>query len=369
MSENELMLKGEHMMTVCNACRYCEGFCAVWPAMEFRRAFPPNELNYLANLCHDCNECYYACQYAPPHEFDVNAPQMFAKLRVQSYERYAWPGFLAKAFRKNGLLTSLLAVLAFILFFFGVSSSLGGGSLASPVPGGDFLQLTSHTVLVSTFGVVALLMLLALFIGFSRFWRESGEKLSDFFNPRALATALKETLRLEYLDDLGWGCTYPEEEHSQLRRWMHHFTFYGFLLCFAATTVGAFCYFILGLDAPYGYTSLPVILGTLGGLGLLIGPAGLLWLKAKHNREQSDDTQYSIDVSFTVLLLLTSLSGLLLLVLRETAAMGTLLVIHLALVMALFLTLPYGKFVHAIYRFAALVKYALERDRKKALGV
>ncbi len=369
MPDNELMSKGEHMMTVCNACRYCEGFCAVWPAMEFRRSFPPKELNYLANLCHDCNECYYACQYAPPHEFDVNAPLTFARLRVLSYERYAWPGFLARAFRRNGLLTALLAVLAFIAFFIGVSAALGDGSLTAPVPGGDFLRLTPHSALVGVFGVVAILALLALFIGFSRFWRECGEKLSDFFTPSALLTALKEMLRLEYLDDLGWGCTYPQEDHSQARRWFHHFTFYGFLLCFAATTVGAFFYFVLRWHAPYGYFSLPVVLGTLGGIGLVVGPIGLLTLKARRNREVSDERQSNIDVSFIVLLLLISVSGLLLLVLRETAAMGALLVVHLGLVMALFLLLPYGKFVHGVYRFAALVKYALERQRKKALGV
>ena len=40
--------------------------------------------------------------------------------------------------------------------------------------------------------------------------------------------------------------------------------------------------------------------------------------------------------------------------------MGVLLVIHLGAVLALFLTLPYGKFVHGIYRTAALLKYAVE---------
>jgi len=369
MSDHDLMSKGEHMMTVCNACRYCEGFCAVWPAMEFRRAFPPNDLNYLANLCHDCNECYYACQYAPPHEFEVNAPLTFAQIRVRSYEKYAWPGFIAKAFRKNGLLASLLSALTLIVFFFAVTSSLGDKSLTTAIPGGDFFQITPHEALITAFGLVSLFVLLALFIGFTRFWRDTGEKLPDFFNPSALATALKETLRLEYLDDLGWGCTYPEEEHSQARRWFHHFTFYGFMLCFAATTVGAFYHFILRWEAPYEYVSLPVILGALGGIGLVAGPIGLLLLKARRNREVSDERQYSIDVSFTVLLLLTSISGLLLLILRETPAMGALLVIHLGFVMALFLALPYGKFVHSVYRFAALVKYALERARKKALGV
>ncbi len=368
MSENELMTKSEKMMTVCNSCRYCEGFCAVWPAMEFRRAFPPRDMNYLANLCHDCGECYYACQYAPPHEFDVNPPLTFAKIRVQSYEKYAWPGIMAEAFRKNRFLVSLLSALTLIIFIVGFGA-LGSESLTVPVPGGDFYRITPHGMLVTVFSLVAVFVLTALAVGFTRFWRDIGEKLSDFVNPTALLTALKETLRLEYLDDLGWGCTYPEDKHSQARRWFHHSTFYGFLLCFTATTVGAFYHFILEWNAPYGYLSLPVILGTLGGIGLVIGPVGLLVLKSRRNRDISDGDQYQIDVSFTVLLLLTSVSGLLLLALRETAAMGVLLVVHLGFVMGLFLTLPYGKFVHGIYRFAALVKYALERARKKALGV
>jgi citrate/tricarballylate utilization protein len=43
--------------------------------------------------------------------------------------------------------------------------------------------------------------------------------------------------------------------------------------------------------------------------------------------------------------------------------MGALLVVHLATVLALFVTLPYGKFVHGFYRAAALVAYERERDR------
>ena len=80
MLQSELLREGEHMLTVCNACRYCEGFCAVWPAMEYRRKFSESDLTYLANLCHNCTECYFACQYAPPHEWLVNPPQTFAKL-------------------------------------------------------------------------------------------------------------------------------------------------------------------------------------------------------------------------------------------------------------------------------------------------
>jgi citrate/tricarballylate utilization protein len=61
--------------------------------------------------------------------------------------------------------------------------------------------------------------------------------------------------------------------------------------------------------------------------------------------------------------LLTSLTGLLLLALRETAIMGILLVIHLGMVAGLFITAPYGKFAHVIYRYAALVRYTIEQRR------
>jgi len=369
MPQSELIHTGEEMMAVCNSCRYCEGFCAVWPAMEYRRSFAEADLNYLANLCHNCSECYYACQYAPPHEWMINPPQTFAKIRAQSYEQFAWPKPLASAFRANALVVSLVTALMLVLFLFGATQGLGGRSLTAPVPNGNFYQITSHEVLVLAFGAAGLFAALALLIGVVRFWRNIGEQTSDLTNPAALILAVKEALTLKYLDQSGWGCAYPEEKSSQSRRWFHHITFYGFLSCFAATTLGAIYYYGFGWKGPYGYASLPVIFGTLGGIGLLIGPIGLYFLKLRRNSDLEDEKQYGMEVAFIIMLLLTSASGLLLLILRETAAMGTLLVIHLGIVMALFLTLPYGKFVHGVYRFVALVKYALERARKKALGV
>ncbi|MFC1798198.1 tricarballylate utilization 4Fe-4S protein TcuB [Thermodesulfobacteriota bacterium] len=369
MAENELVQQGQQMLTVCNSCRYCEGYCAVWRAMEYRREFPAGDLNYLANLCHDCNDCYYACQYAPPHEWEINAPLTFAKIRGQSYQKYAWPGVMASAYRANGLVVSLMSALMLIVFLFVVVQTQGGKALLTAVPGGDFYQVTSHNFIVVTFGLVSLFSTLALFIGLFRFCREIGEKPMDLLNPSVLKTTIGEVLKLEYLDGGGWGCTYPSDESSSLRRWFHHFTFYGFLLCFAATSLGAVYHYVFGWHAPHGYMSLPVILGTLGGIGLLVGPAGLLSLKFFRNRDITDNRQIEIDTAFLILLSLASATGLLLLLLRETSVMGSLIVIHLGIVMALFLSLPYSKFVHGIYRFAAIAKYALERKRKQALGV
>lgn len=172
-------------------------------------------------------------------------------------------------------------------------------------------------------------------------------------------TPLRDVLTLRHLHASGPDCTSAEETRTPWRRWMHHCTFYGFTLCFASTSVAAF-YHLLGSVAPYDYTSVPVILGTAGGVGLLIGPLGLLILRQRRDPALGDPAQAGMDVSFLFLLFLTSLTGLALLVLRHQPVMGPLLIVHLSAVLALFVTLPYGKFVHALYRTAALIKFAAE---------
>ena len=141
------------------------------------------------------------------------------------------------------------------------------------------------------------------------------------------------------------------------------------MLCFAATCVGTIYHFVFGWDAPYDYFSLPVILGTLGGIGLIIGPVGLLWLNLHRAPLHGDPDQQPMDRGFIVLLLLTSVSGLALLVWRETGAMPLLLAVHLGIVMAFFLTMPYSKFAHGFFRGAALLKWSIEKRQPNNLGL
>lgn len=364
MQENELLKRVEFNMQVCNACRYCESFCAVFPAMERRLTFSEPDLHYLANLCHGCSSCFYACQFAPPHEFDVNLPRYLAELRGVTYRNHAWPRALGSLFERNGVVVSLVTAVAFALFLLATFIFQDPAIVLSAHVGeGAFYEVIPHGVMVWTFGLVALYVLAAFIIGFTRFWRSMGEGISDFFHPVALGRAVWDVLQLKYLDGGGPGCTYPGERPERSRRWFHHFTFYGFMLCFAATCVATVYHYAFSWEAPYGFSSLPVLLGTAGGIGLIIGPAGLLWLKGRQDPAIAAAAQRGMDAGFLVLLVLTSATGLALLFLRETPAMGTLLAVHLGIVLALFATLPYGKFVHGIYRFAALVRYALERSR------
>jgi citrate/tricarballylate utilization protein len=108
---------------------------------------------------------------------------------------------------------------------------------------------------------------------------------------------------------------------------------------------------------------MPVVLGAAGGVGLIAGPLGLLFQRARRDPGLGDRLQNRLDVSFIVMLLLTSLTGLLLLALRGEVFMTPLLIVHLGFVLGLFLTLPYGKFVHGIYRTAALFRFSSEAHR------
>jgi citrate/tricarballylate utilization protein len=355
--------EAERVMTICNACRYCEGFCAVFPAMELGLQFTTADLNYLANLCHNCSECYYACQYAPPHEFAVNVPRTLAEIRALSYEQYAWPRAMAKMFQRNGWAMAWVLGLSVV---FSIISAAGAGRLGSRT-GAGFYDVIPHEAMVGVFGLLAVIAVAVLAAGFVAFWRESGGSLRSLANFTVFRTAVKESLTLRYLGQNGMGCAYSDEQHSDARRRFHHMTFYGFLSCCGSTTVAAI-YHYTGSPAPYGYLSLPVVLGTVGGIGLLIGPAGLYRLKRRRDPAIADPKQEGMDQAFLAMLFLSSFTGLLLLAFRETSAMGPLLVLHLGTVLALFLAFPYGKFVHGVYRFAALVRYAAEREIRQ-IGV
>lgn len=326
------------VMTICNSCRYCEGYCAVFPAMERRTVFEKADLAYLAHLCHNCAECYYACPYTPPHEFAVNLPALLAELRAQSYKENARPRWY------GGGWVAALALCVGAMF---------AGAWQKPQPG--FYGVISHRTMVEVFSAAGAFVLLMLGAALVRFWSESGIR---GVGAAAFVRALREAMSLRYLSGGTPG--------AQARRWFHHFTFYGFLLSFASTISAAFDHYALGLQAPYPWLSAPVLLGALGGIGLLIGPAGLFALRRSRDPQIVDQEQNRADVSFLAALFLTAFTGLLLLALRDTSAMPALLRLHLGIVLALFLTMPYGKFVHGAYRFLALARYALEAASSEA---
>ena len=361
MRSTDAVAEARRDMGICNACRYCEGYCAVFPAMELRREFSNADLSYLANLCHDCRGCFYACQYAPPHEFNVNLPQAFARLRVETYGEYAWPGPLAALFRRNGVIVSLVVAFAVAGVLLLTAALQAPSAVYGPHTGvGAFYAVIPLGVMIAvglaTFGYAVL----ALAMGYGRFWRDTAAGLTRRVDLSVWRRALGAAATLRNLSGGGFGCNDRNESYSGVRRWLHHAMFYGFVACFAATCVATVYHHVLGWVAPYPLFSVPVVLGTAGGFGLLVGTTGLLIVKIVRDPVPGARELRGVDVALLLLLLAVAATGLLLLALRDSAAMGTLLAIHLGFVLALFLVLPYGKFVHGIYRLGALVHYAAE---------
>ncbi|HTX02578.1 MAG TPA: tricarballylate utilization 4Fe-4S protein TcuB [Candidatus Acidoferrales bacterium] len=347
--EPSVAAEGARIMTICNACRYCEGYCAVFPAMEKRTHFGPADLGYLANLCHNCGACLPACQYAPPHEFGVNVPQTLAQIRVASYQ-------LPR--RKTVLILGIAsAALLLLVLLAGTAPSV----LFARHDGGAFYDVIPHDEMIRIFlfagawALAGMALVFGLRYGVVRGIRGGGY--------RAIRRGWSDALRLVNLGGGGEGCTEENERPGQRRRLFHHLVFYGFLSCFLATVIAAFDDNVLRWQAPYPLASLPVIFGTLGGIALLIGCAGLFALLHARDSALSDKGERGRSIMLLAFLFATAATGLLLLAFRGTAAMGVLLIVHLAIVFGLFVTLPYGKFMHGFFRLAALIRFAAEEER------
>lgn len=362
--ETDAMQEARRSMEVCNACRYCEGFCAVFPAMELRREFASGDLNYLANLCHSCRGCFYACQYAPPHEFGINLPQALAEVRNESYEQYAWPAPLAAAFQRNGLVLSavMAATVSGVLLLAMLLQRWDVLFAPQPLtPGRGFYDVVPYDAMVWTASLTFVFSLVAMGVGFARFWRDTGGTAAELTRPRPLWQALGDAATLRYLGGGGHGCNDRDESFSSSRRYSHHAMAYGFLLCFASTSVATLYHHLGNWPAPYPLWSLPVLLGTVGGLMMVAGCAGLFWLKLAGDHAPQSAKLLGADAGLLFLLLMIGVTGLLLLALRSTGAMGVALAVHLGFVLAFFLTMPYSKFVHGLYRMGALIRHAIER--------
>jgi citrate/tricarballylate utilization protein len=360
-------------MQICNACRYCEGFCAVFPAMTRRLEFGKADIHFLANLCHNCGACLHACQYAPPHEFAVNVPQAMAQVRGQTYADYAWPPALGALYQRQGLTLSL-ALAAGLALFLVLGAMLQGGGLDAlwgANLGANFYNLFPHNLLVGLFAPVFLFVVFALAMGVRRFWRDvtpatSGAPLSA----PATLEATDAVLRLKYLDGgHGDGCHNEDDAYTLKRRRAHHLTFYGFMLCFAATSLATVYHYVFGWAAPYDLPSVPKLLGAVGGVMLMLGTAGLWHLNRTRHALHGDAQQKPMDLGFIALLFLVSSSGLALWLARSTPALALLLCLHLGAVMALFATLPYGKFAHGVFRTASLLRHAVEKRQPNPIGL
>ena len=347
-------VEARRQLQICNACRYCEGYCSAFPAITRQRAFADGDISQIANLCHNCRGCYYACQYTEPHEFALNLPAALAEVRSESWIDHAWPGPLARLFLRRPVALTLALIVGFLVIWAAMQ-------MLPPAGGQGFYAVLSHSAMVAIFAPAFVLPLVALSMGVRRYWTSVGGAGVRIAH---LSDAVRQAATMRNLSGgHGEGCNFEEgERFSAARRHAHHAIMYGFLLCFASTSAGTVLHYVFDQPAPYPIWSLPKIFGISGGVLLTLGCGWMLWLKGRADPHLSDQRSAAADTAFVWLLGGVALSGLLLYALGQTPAMPALLAIHLGAVLTLFVLTPYTKMAHGAYRFAALVRDAQVRQ-------
>ncbi len=352
--QTELYQEAHRQIEICNACRYCEGYCSVFPAINRQRAFSDGDVTQFANLCHNCRSCYYACQFTEPHEFALNLPKVLAEVRHESWQTYAYPRWFAHAFQESGAAIAVATVIGFALLFWAIKA-IGGSAGAD-----GFYAALSHNAMIAIFIPAFVLPLLSLFVGLRSYWRAvDGQpvRLGDLISAFTSAATMKN------LDGgHGDGCNFEDEDRfSNTRRWYHQMVMHGFLLCFAATCVGTFMHYALAMPAPYGLWSVPKLLGIPGGLLMVVGTLAMAGLKLRSDRGLADVRAWGGEMGFILLLFFVAASGLVLYGLGASSYMPALLALHLGSVLAFFLLAPFSKMAHGFYRLAALTREAQMR--------
>lgn len=360
---HELFVEAKRQLDICNSCRYCAGYCPVWPALERRVDLKSGDITQMANLCHDCRDCFTACMYTAPHEFDLNPPKIFTQVREETYEKYVWPGKLPKwadGWTGVGITMVLAAVVAGLLSWF-----TGDRSVWFNATEGNPYDVVGHWTLVFTLIAPLLFSYTVLIAGLLKYWKDIHGSLGGLFNARAWGATLEQSATLSNMSGGDEGCAYEDNQPSINRKVAHHLVMWGFLLTFFATVAAAFNEYILGWYAPYPYLSVPVVSGTIGGIAATIGCIMLLVIKRRADRDQTTATMRSADYGLIWSLLALMITGLATTALRETVLFAPVFIIHLASILVAFLIFPYTKFVHFPYRILSIYQNALEVAEEK----
>ncbi len=344
----EYWKEAQRQLEICNACRYCEGFCSVFPSISRNQTFTEGTIYQLANLCHDCRGCYYSCQYTEPHEFNLNIPEVMSEVRYETWKMHSWPRGFSTVYDRSGVLVAGILTLSIALIFY-------FSQYLRPESGDGFYAFLSHGMMLAIFIPSFIGPLVIVYLSIQKYWKAIGGGKVHMMDIYSTLKSIAEMRNLA--GGHGDGCNFEnKDKYTNTRKWFHQATLLGFLMCFASTCSGTVLHYGFGLEAPYDLFSLPKLFGVPGGFILCLGTGGLAWLKFKADAQLGRKSAWGGEMAFVLLLFFVSASGLLLYAFTNSSAVGILLPIHLGSVLCFFLLIPYTKMVHGFYRMAALIK-------------
>ncbi len=333
-------------LSICNACRYCEGYCAVWDAIEFKSILNEGDIYHLSNLCHDCRDCYYACPYnEPEHDFKLNIPKVLGQVRVETYKDNLKPRFFGFALEKPILVTATSTIIAVAISIAYAAFSFGVDSFSS-------LPMTT-IIPISLFKPATILVYLYTITLWSweglAYWSKINQK--ERLSASGIGRGIRDAIFHKNFLGGGEGCKVPKLNSRYLRVISHLLVFFGFITALVSIS------FYPDIT---GYFALAYLFGSCS---VTIGTAGMIYIHLKESKRSRSDEQALIDYPFTILLFFAGITGIIVPLSLGTTLFNWNFIIHDALIMVVFLLAPFSKFIHPVFRIISLMKYSSDSLR------
>jgi quinone-modifying oxidoreductase subunit QmoC len=345
----ELARRGGATVTRCYQCATCSAVCelatpeAPFPRRQMLFAQWGLEEQMAADpavwLCHQCNDCTQRCPR------DARPGDVLQAVRALAVEKLAFPNFLGAFVGRASATWPLLLALP-ILFW--IALLAGTGHLALPPEFHAYEQLVPHGMLYGVFFPVAGWAVLASWVSGRRFWSMLGAT-SPRSGPflRNLVPVLTEISNHKRFRTCSTGR--PRFAGHLLLMW----GFVGAAVTSGLLIVGIY---VQSLPMPLGLLHPYKILGNLSAVLLVVGGTLLVVNRVRDGKKAGSSTAF--DTYFLTVVALVIVTGVLSEVARlalSTEFAFAVYITHLGLVLNLFITFPYSKFAHLLYRPLAMV--------------
>lgn len=365
----ELFARGGETAPKCYQCGTCSAVCDLAPEGE---PFPRRQMleaqwglgDRLAVdpavwLCHQCNDCSVRCPR------DAKPGDVMQSIRALSVERLAIPAAVGKLVGNARATWPILIGVPLLIWIVLLALTNPNGLGVPAYPDAEHIGEADgpgyHVFLNKNhiYGVMfptVILVCLALFASGKRFWNllGTGATRSGSFVSH-LVPVVKEIL---------FHNRFGQCESAKPRRWAHFALMWGFIGATATTTLVAIALYVIGNDLPLGQAHPFKLIGNFSALLLLYGCGALAWNRLTDAKNAGKSSAF--DLYLLGVIGLVTVSGVLIEVLRlvhtDTESLGGLFyigcwlyIVHMAAVVSLFLTVPYSKFAHILYRTLAMV--------------
>jgi quinone-modifying oxidoreductase subunit QmoC len=349
----DLFKRGGESAGRCYQCATCSSVCALsTPEIPFPRRQMMLAQWGLADqlagdpavwLCHQCGDCTERCPR------DARPGDAVQGMRSMVIEALAFPSFIGKLVGNVGKSWPVLLGVPWLFWL----ALWGAGVITAP--GGTihaYEDFVPHGLLYAVFFPVAAYVTLAAWIAGRRFWKKMGEGTKR--NGSFLSGLVPVVM--DILGHKSFGTC----EKVSSRRWAHLALFWGFVGAAVTSALLIWAIYIQGEEMPLPLTHPIKILGNLSAVLLVVG--GLWLFVSRFGTHKALIRTSAFDFFFLSVVAMVIATGVIIEAARfvwPANVAAFLYTLHLGVVLTLFVTFPYSKFAHMLYRTLALVHQRL----------